>query len=259
MPDTILADISSEAFIFLGAGAAVLRQMARPGVGLGVAEHSRTLQDPMGRLHGTMNYIYVLSRGTDEERRHMARHVNRAHVPVRSERYSAFDPQLQLWVAATLYRGAEELQKLFNRPLTQAQSDRLYRAAAIYGTTLQMPEDLWPADRDAFERYWRESTEQFEVPDSVRRYAHALLAGGTAPWYVKALLPLQRLATRGLIGPELRALYRLDWSPRDQQRWDLFLRIFPAMYRVLPATLRKMPARLYLRVWRRQQRQCQRK
>ena len=253
MPDSALADISSEAFIFLGAGAAVLRQMAQPGVGQGVSEHSRTLDDPMGRLHGTMHYIYVLSLGTEEERRSMARHVNRAHGPVRSDAYSAFDPRLQLWVAATLYRGAEELQQIFCSPLSEQEHDDLYRSAALYGTTLQMPEALWPANRRAFEDYWQATMAQADVSDSVRHYVHALLAGASAPWYVKMLLPLQRLASRALIGPQLRALYRLPWTAADQRRWDLFLRVFPPLYRRLPGTLRRLPARLYLRAWRRQQ------
>lgn len=250
MTDPTLADISSEAFIFLGAGAAVLRQMARPGVGLGVAKHSRTLQDPMGRLHGTMSYIYVLSLGTAKERRSMARLVNKAHVPVRSDQYNAFDPELQRWVAATLYQGALELQQLFRGELGPHEHERLYQAAAIYGTTLQMPEELWPTDRDAFARYWNGSLGSFEVSDKVREYAHALLAGGAAPWYIKPLLPLQRLATGALLGPELRAKYHLGWSQAEQRRWDLFARYFPVFYRMLPAFVRRLPARLYLRSWR---------
>src|SRR5690606_11836675 len=90
-PPRRLGDISREAYIFLGAGAAVLLQMAQPGVGLGVAEHSATLQRPLDRLRTTMTYIYALTLGTAEERRLVGSLVNRAHGPVRSERYSAFD------------------------------------------------------------------------------------------------------------------------------------------------------------------------
>ena len=39
-----LADITREAYIYFGAGATVVLQMANPGVGLGVARHSATLQ-----------------------------------------------------------------------------------------------------------------------------------------------------------------------------------------------------------------------
>src|SRR5690606_8985559 len=106
-----------------------LRQMANPGVGLGVAEHSKTLEYPLDRLRGTMDYIYAVTLGTDEERRIIAQRVNRAHIPVQSEHYSAFDPHLQLWVAATLYKGAIELYELFNGPLTETNHRALYQEA----------------------------------------------------------------------------------------------------------------------------------
>ncbi len=49
-----------------------------------------------------------------EERAFYRRQVNRSHALVRSAadspvRYNAFDPRLQLWVAACLYRGGLEV------------------------------------------------------------------------------------------------------------------------------------------------------
>lgn len=250
-PPRRLGDISREAYIFLGAGAAVLLQMAQPGVGLGVAEHSATLQRPLDRLRTTMTYIYALTLGTEEERRLVGSLVNRAHGPVRSERYSAFDPQLQLWVAATLYRGGDVLREIFHGPLPADDAEALYREAAVYGTTLQMPASLWPADRAAFERYWDEAMASLHVEEPVRRYVHALLDGGAVPWWLRALMPLQRFVTRGLLPPELRAAYELPWTERDARRWARFLRWGPRLYWCLPGFLRHLPARLVLADMRR--------
>lgn len=97
-----LAAIDREAYIYFGAGSAVAWQLANPGVGRGVARHSRTLEEPLDRLRATMIYIYAVALGTDEDRRAIKRMVDRAHAPVRGPGYSAFDPDLQLWVAATL-------------------------------------------------------------------------------------------------------------------------------------------------------------
>lgn len=249
-----LADITREAYIYLGAGATVLRQMANPGVGLGVAEHSRTLDRPLDRLRGTMDYIYVISLGTDAERQMISHKVNRAHGPVRSERYNAFDPQLQLWVAATLYRGAIELYQLFNGQLDEAGHDEIYRQAAIYGTSLQLDPAMWPADRAAFEIYWAQSLASFEVPESVRLYVQQLLKGGAAPWYIKMLMPLQSLVTRALLAPRLRDQFGLPWTQGDERVWRWFCRCFFLIYRLMPRFIRYLPMRLHLRGWRKRNR-----
>jgi hypothetical protein len=48
----------------------------------------------------------------------------RADSPVR---YSAFDPRLQLWVAACLYRGGLDVHTRLHGPLDQATADAIYR------------------------------------------------------------------------------------------------------------------------------------
>ncbi len=111
-----LADFVGESMLLIGAGATVLLQLAVPGVGRGVAEHSTTLERPLDRLRTTMTFVYAVTLGSAEEKQTVVRLVNRAHVPVRSKRYNAFDPELQLWVAATLYRnGFDMYERFFGR------------------------------------------------------------------------------------------------------------------------------------------------
>lgn len=246
-----LGDVSREAFIFLGAGAAVLLQLADPAVGLGVAEHSATLRRPLDRLRTTMTYIYALTLGTEEERLAVGRLVNRAHGPVRSSRYDAFDPSLQLWVAATLHRGGARLVEIFHGPLPPERAEALYRDAAIYGTTLQMPAALWPADLAAFERYWSQAMASLQVEPAVRDFVHQLLDGRAVPWWLRGLMPLQRFVTRGLLAPELRAAFGLPWSVADERRWQGFVRWAPRCYWLLPRLVRHLPAWLVLRDMRR--------
>lgn len=246
-----LADVSREAYVFLGAGAAVPLQLAHPAVGLGVAEHSTTPRRPLDRLRTTMTYIYAVTLGSDEERRLIARLVSRAHGPVRSARYDAFDPRLQLWVAATLYQGGAALGEIFHGKLAPERAEALYREAAAYGTTLQMPPGLWPADLAAFQRYWDAALADLRIEPAVQAYVRGLLAGGAIPGWLRWLMPLQRFVTRALLPPAVRTAYGLDWTGRDQVRWDRFVRIAPRLYAWTPAWLRHLPARWLLRDMRR--------
>lgn len=244
--DVRLADINIESYIYFGAGAAVAWQLADPGVGRGVARHSQTLRRPFSRLQATMSYIYAVSLGTDADRAAIARHVNRAHVPVRGEGYTAFDRDLQLWVAATLYRGGLEMYTLFVGPVPAHSREALYRDAWAFGRTLQVADAQWPATADAFDAWWAQRQRTLQVDEEVRRYLHAVLGTG-APWYVRPLLPLQAFVTRALLPPPVRAMFGLPWTPRDARRWQRFRRWAPRLYWMQPRWLRHLPARWFLR------------
>lgn len=241
-----LADINREAYIYFGAGATVAWQMAMPGVGRGVAEHSRTLQRPLDRLRATMAYVYAVTLGTDADRARIAAHVNAAHRPVRGAGYSAFDRDLQLWVAATLYRGALDVHALFAGPVAPADREAMYREAWAFGRTLQVGDEQWPPDVDAFERWWSTQLERLSVDAQVRDYMHAVLDARHAPWYLRPAMPLQRLVTRGLLPPRLRELFGSAWSERDERRWQRFRRWAPRLYWATPRALRHWPAAYYL-------------
>lgn len=241
-----LADFVGESMLLIGAGATVLLQLALPGVGRGVAEHSSTLERPLDRLRTTMTYVYAVTLGTPEEKQAVVRLVNKAHVPVRSERYNAFDPELQLWVAATLYRNGSDMYRRFFGELADADADRLYRQSAVYGTALQVRDDMWPATRAEFDAYWDRMIESAEVDDQVRAYVRGLLSGGKAPLPVRLTMPLQRFFTIGLLPPRVRDQFALPWSPRDQRRFDRLMTVLPVVYRRVPRPIRQVTATYYL-------------
>ena len=49
-PDSLTWRIDREALTFLGAGRALLLQLAHPWVAAAIAEHSKTIDDPIGRF-----------------------------------------------------------------------------------------------------------------------------------------------------------------------------------------------------------------
>ena len=52
-PNSQIWRIDREAAAFLGAGRALLMQLAHPWVASAIAQHSTALSDPIGRFHGT--------------------------------------------------------------------------------------------------------------------------------------------------------------------------------------------------------------
>jgi ER-bound oxygenase mpaB/B'/Rubber oxygenase, catalytic domain len=51
---------------------------------------------------------------------------------------------LQLWVAACLYRGVADVHALLHGRVDDAAADAVYRECRQLGTTLRVPEGIWP-------------------------------------------------------------------------------------------------------------------
>ena len=239
-----MADYGGEGILLAGAGRALLLQLADPAVGRGVDEHSTFVGRPVNRLKGTLTYVYAIVYGTDEQVNEVRRRVNRAHVPVRradneeSAGYNAFDPQLQLWVVATLYDTAITIIEKIYGPLDDESADAMYRDYARIGTALQLPPDMWPEDREAFRRYWdqRISTLRAEA-GGVRVGRGLLFPKHTALWY-RAIIPPARFLTAGFLPPHVRQDFGLPWSGRHQRRFDRTMRVLALTYPKLPRRIR---------------------
>lgn len=245
--EVTLADVIRERALMLGAGSTVLNQLADLPTGLGVAEHSTTLARPVDRLRTTLLFVYVAVCGTDAEREQVRKLVNKAHAPVRSQgRYSAYDPELQLWVAATLAHNAVSIYERVFGPLDDASRQRLYQESQIFGTMLQVRPEQWPPTPEAFERYWQEKLGTLASDPKVQVYAQRLLSPARAPYPLRPLLMLQSFMARGTVEPAVREALGLIWTPQDQRRYDLFWSIYPAIYRRIPRPIRHLSAHAVL-------------
>jgi uncharacterized protein (DUF2236 family) len=248
-------DPASEGIILAGAGRAILLQLARPEVGHGVARHSDFAHNPMGRLHGTLMYVYAVMSGTDSDREIAAGYVTRMHSAVvgvdEGVRYDARDPELQLWVAATLYDTAVRVHDLVLGNLPESDADALFQRYAALGTALDVPEGMWPTDRAAFRRYWEGAVQELDVDATAKAQADALWEATEAPWWVRRLMPLNRFITAGMLPAEVRTGFGLSWSPSRRRALDAVWRIVGAVYQALPARVRTWPERYYLNRLRR--------
>lgn len=245
-------------------GANVIMQLAHLPVGRGVAESrvetGRVDRHPFKRGRTTTAYLAIALLGSREERRALRRQIDEVHREVRSRPgdevpYDAFDRDLQMWVAACLYRGVEDLYRLsVDEPDEDFIADVLYPYSARLGTTLQVRPDEWPADRAAFEEYWNDQLERIEMDDVTRSYLRRIAElsfvvaplGPLAPYLEPLLRPIGRAMTLGFLPEEFREELGLPWSD-DAQRWfDLVMRTAFGLSMKLPVPLRQFPLNLVL-------------
>jgi len=249
-PDFDVRDLVHGAAL-LASTANVVMQLAQPPVGHGVVESrvegGQVMRHPVRRVRNTVTYLSVAFLGTAEERRYYRRQVNRSHAMVRSDadspvRYSAFDPRLQLWVAACLYRGTLDVHTRLHGPVDEGTADAIYRECRRLGTTLQVPEQMWPADRDAFGRYWDSAMAEVRIDPPVREYLDRLIGLGYLPRPVStALGPVNRFLTAGFLPAPFREQMQLGWTGRDQQLFTLLIWMVAFVNHLLPAPVTRFP------------------
>ncbi|HEX2284221.1 MAG TPA: oxygenase MpaB family protein [Mycobacterium sp.] len=245
----------------LAGPANVIMQLARPGVGYGVmesrVESGRVDLHPIKRARTTFTYLAVATMGSEEQKAAFRRAVNRAHAQVYSTdespvKYNAFDRDLQLWVGACLYKGAVDVYRLFVGEMDDETAERHYREGMALGTTLQVPEDMWPPDRAAFDRYWQESLAKVHIDDAVREYLYPIAAARVRG--VKLPGPLQRwsdnfslLITGGFLPQRFRDEMRLDWNAEKQRRFDRVIAVLRTVNHLLPRFIRQFPFNVLLK------------
>jgi uncharacterized protein (DUF2236 family) len=235
-----------EGLLLAGGARAILLQVAHPGVGRGVAEHSDFAYRPIDRLRTTLTYVYCMTYGSPDEIRQVSRMVNRVHARVRGPGYRATDPELQLWVAATLYETAALLYEEIFGAIEDEAAERIYREYAVLATSLQVPPEMWPADRAAFRRYWNHTIATVEVTDHARVVARDLLYPQRAPLAIRVAMPLNRLLTAAWLPPRLRDAFGVEWDEGRRRRYDRLMTVGRAVYPRLPIALREAPKRYYL-------------
>ncbi|MFD0360620.1 oxygenase MpaB family protein [Nocardia sp. GCM10030253] len=254
-PETVGAHLDGIS-AFLGGTANVIMQLSLRPVGRGVLESTvdsgKITLHPIKRLRTTLSYLAVALMGTDEERARYRDAINQSHRPVRSTatspvEYNAFDPELQLWVAASLYWGIDDLYVRMRGPMDPDTAEAFYQYSARLGTTLQMRPDTWPANRAEFRKYWDENLAERAIEPALRDYFNDLIDLKMMPRPVQLTFAgLQRFFVAGLLPQHLRNEMHMTWSDRDQRRFDRLLRRISAVQTRLPKQVRLFPLNIYL-------------
>lgn len=233
------------------AGANVIMQLSRLPIGHAVVESKvdsgSLTKHPLKRTRTTLAYIMVALFGSERERSTLRREVNSVHRQVRSEPentvdYDAFDAELQLWVAACMFRGVIDAATFLSGSVDEATYEMLLASSGSFATTLQVPELKWPTDHETFESYWTAALPLVSVDEVTRAYLHGLASLEFLPtWLAKTLGPSHRFLTIGFLPSTFRDVLGFEWTQRDEARFRRILKYAADVNRHLPNVVREFP------------------
>src|SRR6478672_11843036 len=146
--------LNREAMLLLGAGPrALLLQIAHPAVAAGVNDHSDFRTDPWRRLAGTLRSYLTIVYGTTAAARGEIRRLNALHRGITGPGYAARDPELALWVHATLVDSTIAVADAWLEPIGRDRRAAFYAETRPIGRAFGVPDTLLPADLEAFDAY----------------------------------------------------------------------------------------------------------
>jgi uncharacterized protein (DUF2236 family) len=249
--------INAERTMLLGWSRAILLQLAHPLVAAGVADHSSFRDGGLAaarRLHLTVKAMLALTFGDAPGRAAALDGIRAIHrrvhgrIPAAAGRfpagtpYSAEDPDLVLWVHATLLDSIPLIYEHVVQPITAKDRDAYCAEAAVVAIDLgARPSEVprtWDALRIYMDRMYASGS--IAVSAQARELASAVLAPPFAPLVAPAAW-MNRLVTVGLLPRHIRTEYGFNWSGSQQRMLPRLTTALRALRRVTPSALALWP------------------
>jgi uncharacterized protein (DUF2236 family) len=252
-PDSVIRKLTLESSRLLGGGRALLLQLAHPLIAAAVVEHSRFQANPLRRLENTLDLTQNIIHGDRRtaERALSGFHARHAHVrgslpqavgafPAGTQ-YSGDDPDLKLWVHATVIDTLLVTHERFVRPLTCPERVRFYQDAKLLAYYLGIPSEMVPPTLEEFQRHMQTmlQSETLTVSAAARVLAAATVIKPEVGFVARGLARMVRFVTAGLLPEPIRSAYGLVWDARRQAVLDAVSRTSRMLVPVLPMWIRR--------------------
>ena len=249
--------INAERVVLFGWSRAILLQLSHPLIAAGVAEHSSFRGGSFtaaARLHHTIRAMLSLTFGDAAARDETLERIRGIHRRVRGQLaetagpfpagtpYFADDPDLLLWVHATLLDSIPLAYEHLVAPLTPAERDAYceeaaHTAIALGARPAEVPR-TWVDLRTYVDGMYRSG--RLVVSPQAREVAAAVLAPRMARLIAPAAAA-NRLLTVGLLPDPLRQPFGFTWNDRRERRLRTVLRMIRGARRAMPEALALWP------------------
>jgi uncharacterized protein (DUF2236 family) len=250
-PGSVAWRVGSEGALLLGGGRALILQVAHPQVAAGVAQHSNYRESPWRRLYRTIEITTRIVFGDERESAEAAEALGRRHQRVvgrddRGRSYRALDPELLMWVHATLIDSSLLIYHRYVRRLREGELALYYEQMKPVAEAYGIPREAQPPDWVAFRDYWdgmllsglRVTETTRDVANSVLKPDLPLLARPPALPAVEAM----RLVTVGTLPVSLREELGLSWGPVRERLLSSSELAIRQLLPWLPRAIRSFPA-----------------
>jgi len=248
-PASMMWRIDREAVVFLGAGRALLLQLAHPWIAAAISEHSQSLTDPIGRFHRTFDVVFTMVFGSTDQSLSAARRLHSRHAAITGRLtedsgffpagspYRANDVAALRWVHTTLTETALLAYELICPPLTTEDRENYYAEARLFAGLFGIPQSALPESWAEFTAYVEqmESSDVLAVGNAARGVAARLFAGAGTRWRSPFWY---RSLTASLLPARLRDAYELPYGPAERRSVGRALNVLSHIYPRLPPRVR---------------------
>lgn len=243
--------VNRESFLLLGGGAALLLQLAHPLVAAGVSDHSGFRDEPVRRLYRTIRTMQDIIYENRATALQAARRVKRVHASVRGTLtegtpvfpvgtpYRAGDPELLLWVHATLLATALTTYEEFLPPLNALEREQFYQESKAVARVLGLSDAALPRTFTDFQAYFNDMIggPVLALTPTARTLAGQVIHPPIS-WFPRVAGDALSVATAALLPGEIRELYGLRWGPRRRFAWRLLRRSLKETLPFMPNVVR---------------------
>ncbi len=241
---TLSQRMNAERLTLLAWTRAVLLQFAHPLVAAGVYEHSSFMSTSWAgvhRLKRTVTAMLSLTFGDDADRERALERIRAIHRRVHGTLstdvgafragtpYSAEDPELVLWVHATLVDSIPMFFELLEEPLSSEDRDTYCREAASVALALNARPDAIPRSAAELQAYLEGMYVSGRI--AVGPQARELGARILHPFGMLGApaASINRLLALALLPEFVREQYCFAWTRRDERAFSL---VVPALRRI---------------------------
>lgn len=225
--DSMLRRVHREHAVALSGPRALLMMAAHPVAFAGFFAHTGALDEPYERLERTARLMDLIAFGDPGAAQRATRRVRGIHRRVRGvldepagrfpagTPYAADDPELLLWVLASLADSALVVYERYVRSLTPDERDAYWQDQRAVGRLFGLRDADMPEDASAFDGYMVDMVrgDDLFVTDDARDLAIEIVMRPPVPLHVRPLLELANQITVGLLPGRVRRLYGFRWDP----------------------------------------------
>ena len=221
---SIIRRVHREHVVRLYGRRALLLQAAHPLAFAGLMAHTGAMDAPYQRLARTARVIHAVTFGPRAEADRLTRRVRAMHRRVRGvlpaaagrypagTPYAADDPELLLWVLASLADSGIVVYERYVRALREGERRAYWADYRLIGRLFGLrPREMPGSLEDYMEEMLRGP--DLEVTDRARELAVRIVLHPPVPLAARPLLEVANVVTVGLLPARLRREYGLRWDP----------------------------------------------